>query len=528
MRRLWIAFLVLATLGSVYPFDFQLSGLDGDTLAAFVRSCCRMPGRGDLLGNVMLFLPVGFVGVLAIGREYALARRVLIVCVVGGVTALLLQFMQLLLPSRDENLQDVAWNMLGIAIGILLGLRAGSRSGLSAGNREQYSLVPLTLISAWLTYKLMPLVPTIDFQSIKDSLKPFLFEPLRITDVVHDFAAWVSVAYLLRNVRTGARFDALLPALIAAVLCLELLIVDNVVDKANVVGALMAILAWWAAQKYAERQEGVLLFVLFGMIALTGIAPFNPRFEPVAFNWLPFQGFLEGSMYVNAQSAAEKVFLYGTLVYLLWRARVSIIGGIVVASSFVLAIEFAQIYLIGRTPELTDPLLVVFAALALVAVERHEGTAVAAENAAGATREGTTIIADTLRGVLMKTRKQWVSQTINLKEHQSSLLSNLAREMGVSVSRVTRRIIEQFIEALDSDAGLAPGNGPHHDVVPERWVRVSVNFRRHQFEFLERLGQELGTSVSGTTRLIIAHFINRLESDHSPAPLPADSSGSGG
>ena len=524
MKRLWIAFLLLATLGSIYPFDFQLSELNGTTLTAFLRSCCGMPGRGDLLGNVILFVPIGFIGMLALGRDATPARRFLIVCAVGGLTALLLQVMQLFLPTRDENLQDVVWNLLGIAIGSMLARRVDRHVAQPGRFSEQVSLVPLTLVGAWLVYKLLPFVPSIDLQSIKDSVKPLLFGPISATALVHDIAAWLAVAYLLRGMRDDIRLDVFLPLLIAAVLCLEVVIVDNVIDKSDVVGALVAILAWWALQQYTHRQEGTLLLILFGMLALTGVAPFDPRLEPAAFKWMPFQGFLEGSMYVNTQSAAEKVFLYGSLVYLLWRARVSVIGGVAIAFSFVLAIEFAQTFLIGRTPEITDPLLVVFAALALVAVERHQGAAVAAGNAEGAGREGSMQIANTIRGVLMKTRRQWISQTINLKEHQSSFLTNLAREMGVSVSRVTRRIIEQFIEALDSDGSLAPSNGSNgsgRDAVPERWVPVSVNFRRHQFDFLQRLGREMGVSVSGATRLIIAHFINRLESEESPAPSGA-------
>lgn len=520
MKSLWIVFLVLATVGSVYPFDFQLSGLDGTTLEALLRTCCGVPGRGDLLGNVMLFLPVGFVGILALGYELPLLRAFVIVCVVGGVTALLLQVAQIFLPSRDENLQDVAWNVLGVVIGSVLALRAGNFSRLSGRHLEQLSLVPLTLICAWLVYKLMPFVPSIDLQSIKDSLKPLLYKPLSITDVVHDVVAWLCVAYLLQNVRTDKRLHGFLPALIAGVLLLEVLIVDNVVDKSNVVGALVAVLAWWVLQQSTRRPEGALLLFLFGMLALTGIAPFNPRLEPVAFGWLPFQGFLEGSMYVNAQSAAAKVFLYGSLVYLLWRARVSIVSGIVIAFSFVLGIEFAQIYLVGRTPELTDPLLVIFAALALVVVERHQGTAVTAKSGAGASRESATFKANSQRRVLMKIRKHWVCQTINLQEHHAAFLAKLATELGVSVSGATRRIIEQFINGLELDAELESKKGSNessHTVTSERWVPISVNLRRRHFDFLEQLGRELGMSVSGTVRLIIAHFVSRLHSESYPA-----------
>jgi len=64
MKKLWVASIVLATLGSVYPFNFQIVELDLATIGAFLQSCCKMPGRGDVLGNVILFVPIGFTGTL--------------------------------------------------------------------------------------------------------------------------------------------------------------------------------------------------------------------------------------------------------------------------------------------------------------------------------------------------------------------------------------------------------------------------------------------------------------------------------
>ena len=119
MRKLWIAFIVLASVGSIYPFNFQTSELNAVMISAFLQSCCRISGRGDILGNVILFVPIGFTGMLAVRRDHSAIRRFLFVCVVGGITAFLLQVMQIFLPSRDENLQDVFWNLLGIAAGVV-------------------------------------------------------------------------------------------------------------------------------------------------------------------------------------------------------------------------------------------------------------------------------------------------------------------------------------------------------------------------------------------------------------------------
>jgi len=125
MIRLWIAFIVLATLGSIYPFDFQASGLNLVSIGEFLRTCCRMSSRGDILGNTILLVPIGFTGMLVSRSESSASRRFLFVCFVGAIVALALQVMQIFLPSRDENLQDVVWNVFGTAGGAALASLVG-------------------------------------------------------------------------------------------------------------------------------------------------------------------------------------------------------------------------------------------------------------------------------------------------------------------------------------------------------------------------------------------------------------------
>ena len=107
MKNLWIAFIAIATLGSIYPFDFRLSALDTETLRVFMATCCKLPGRGDLVGNVLLFLPFGFLGFLALRLARRPVRGIIILCLFGAIFALALQVLQFFLPSRDQSLQDV-------------------------------------------------------------------------------------------------------------------------------------------------------------------------------------------------------------------------------------------------------------------------------------------------------------------------------------------------------------------------------------------------------------------------------------
>ena len=125
MRKLWIAFVLLATYVSIYPFNFQFRPINAETLRAFLESWHNMTSRGDILGNVVLFVPFGILGMLAAKPGTQNLRRLVFVCLLGTVFAFALQVAQLYLPSRDQALQDVFWNLLGTVVGATLGMVAG-------------------------------------------------------------------------------------------------------------------------------------------------------------------------------------------------------------------------------------------------------------------------------------------------------------------------------------------------------------------------------------------------------------------
>ena len=531
MKLLWIVFIVLASLGSIYPFDFQASPLDTATIGAFLKTCCGTPGRGDVLANIILFSPIGFAGMLALRPEYTASRRFILTCLIGMIIALALQVMQIFLPSRDENLQDVAWNFLGLAGGASLARIIGSFAAPPASRKADISLVPMTLIGTWLIYRLIPFIPSLDLQLIKDSLKPALSLEIAPIYVVHNFTAWVVVAYLLRFAQRGVHLDNWLPTLITTVFLLEILIVDNSISLSGIVGALLAILFWQSLARYLRRREGVLVMLLLVTLALTGLAPFDIRWQPVAFNWLPFHGFLDGSMYLNTQSAAEKVFLYGSLVYLMWQMNINRLASVIFGVLYVTSIEYSQTFLVGHTPEITDPLLVVLAAMALLAMNNQENRTTPDLETKTPSPSGSRVAISEGDRDREKHHEKWVRQAANLRVDQFNFLKRLAEEMEMSVSRVIRQIIARFIEELDEDeeaeTTVAPGKKLatvtvhesrliNYDTGRTRWVNHTVNLRGHQFDFLKRLSREMEISVSGAMRRIVADFIDGLGEGDTP------------
>jgi len=528
MKKIWIAVVVVATFGSIYPFDFQALGLDAATLGEFLRSCCTMPSRGDVLGNVILFVPVGFIGVLATRPENSIRRRFLSVCIVGALVALALQLMQIFLPSRDANLQDVVWNVVGTAGGAFLARFVKAFSSSTEDEKADASLVPLTLVGTWLIYRLIPFVPSLDFQLVKDSLKPVLNYQLKTAVVLLDVTAWLVVAYLLRHAKRGRRLDNYLPALMIAVFCLEVFIVDNSISSSNLAGAILAVVFWWGVLPYIRRQEFALLILLLCTLAITGLAPFDIRFEPAPFNWLPFYGFLNGSMDFNSQSAAKKVFVYGSLLFLLRRSDVGVFVSMLIGTSFVAIIEFAQTRFSGHTPEITDPLLIIVAAAALLVLEKQDKRSALIGRIGTSPQVGSSEATGESQFRAKRRHSVWKTLSVNLRGYQFDFLVLLSREMEVSISNATRHVIAQHIKGRRQFAAFAsklrPGNsaliGPPSnttDLEPdnsrERWVGQYVNLHGSQYDYLVRLSQEKEISISKAARQIVTQLIDGPEED---------------
>lgn len=358
MKLLFVLAALLIGYGSFYPFDFR-----AEPLPARVLLEPSPMGRGDLLQNLALFLPFGYLGMVAWARPRR-PLRFAIVIAAAAVYGAALQVVQLWLPARDPALRDVLPNTLGAVLGALVGSVAAFDVRRLGGRAA-----PLVLALFWIAYRLLPFVPTIDWQKWKDGLKPLLrdWSPFPWVGAAHDASAWLAFACLWAAASPATL--GWLPLLAMATLGAEVLIVSNWLSPANVLGAAIG-LSLWPLVARLPRRTAFSAALLAAAIALHALAPFELAPEPVGFTWVPFGGFLGGSMLINAQNLFEKAFFYGALVWLLREAglRLAWAGG--VAAGFLLAIEALQTRFLGHTPEITDPLFAAFAALFLGFADR--------------------------------------------------------------------------------------------------------------------------------------------------------------
>ena len=116
MKYIFWLVVFLITYGSLYPFNFHITAPFAELLNNLVTSWDEKTYLGDILGNVVLFIPYGYFGLL-----YFTSKHIVSLILIGLVLAVGLQIVQLYLPSREAALDDAIWNLLGIGIGLIVG-----------------------------------------------------------------------------------------------------------------------------------------------------------------------------------------------------------------------------------------------------------------------------------------------------------------------------------------------------------------------------------------------------------------------
>jgi hypothetical protein len=203
---------------------------------------------GDVVGNVVLFVPVGMLG-WALVRRWIGWRRTLIVLVVGALFAFALQVAQLFVPRRDAALSDVVWNALGLLIGMAL-VAGGSRVHLPWLGRESLR-APLAMVVLWLMLQWWPMVPRLDWQQIKNALKPLLLTPRwSVLSAIEAALALMVLAMMVRALRGRA---LLLPALVVVGALGKLVMVHQALTLSRVVGWGVGLVGAWLLWRLPPR-----------------------------------------------------------------------------------------------------------------------------------------------------------------------------------------------------------------------------------------------------------------------------------
>ncbi|WP_129632579.1 VanZ family protein [Candidatus Oscillochloris fontis] len=113
-----VASLLVVLLGTLYPFTMQWELISNADKSEVLRTFLfRRSGGGDIVDNVLLFIPLGFglASAKLVRRIPAWPLLVMLACT-GLSTSV--EFLQIALPSRAPTAMDVLTNTLGGGLGV--------------------------------------------------------------------------------------------------------------------------------------------------------------------------------------------------------------------------------------------------------------------------------------------------------------------------------------------------------------------------------------------------------------------------
>ncbi|APW38302.1 hypothetical protein RD110_14805 [Rhodoferax koreense] len=356
------AVLLLIVYGSLYPLRWDFAHPQDFIWRGRI-------GLGDLLENVALFVPLGWL--LAWYHQDATRRgRVFLFWfVIALVVAAALQWLQKYLP-RTPALSDVVFNMLGHGLGWCAGRwsvrlmhRAhGHHAALQAADR-----FALLMLGVWWVAELFPLIPTIDVSSVVDNVKSLWqrpwWEPRRMLQHVGMTVMGLeAVAVLLASIawprpgRTG-----LVPAcaaMTALVLGGKFVVIHQVPGMAVVLGLAGGLALWGVIhQARPARRLAALFAVGLATYLMQAIWPWQWRAQPLPMGWMPFGSSLAGNIESVITNVAFECLCFGSMVCVAVRAGYDWRYAAAGVALLALACEWLQRYLPGRTPEITSVVL---------------------------------------------------------------------------------------------------------------------------------------------------------------------------
>jgi VanZ family protein len=368
---------VLILYGSFYPWHFQMTDLPANPVWILLHSWTEGVDRflyRDAAVNLTLYVPFGVFCCLSIGESRSLVFRSVATVLAATLLSSSVEITQLFTPERVCSLLDVACNVTGAAIGIQLALTFSGSIYQAVNETEAIGAFRLSgviaLLYLWAGYLLFPFFPALSQSALRPKLIALLSSgigPPR--DFFESLGGWLAAAALLQSL-AGRRQARRMLALALLLIPLKLLIVDRTMSGSEVAGALAGVGFWMLFRGLRRPRLASGILEIVALVA-AGLVPFEFTRTAQVFTWVPFLPMLQAPWESAFLTLLHKSFLYGSAVWLLNENRRGwTISSLMVAIPLAM-IEGLQVFVPGRTPELTDPLLAILMGCGLALLERQ-------------------------------------------------------------------------------------------------------------------------------------------------------------
>jgi VanZ family protein len=342
-----IAGLIL--YGSLFPFRFHSLAIPGGPFSALLATARILTDRGDVISNILLYLPFGFFGCLS-ARAMPPIARVLIASVAGVALSFGIEAAQFYDWGRVPSLADVCANAGGALLGAIAGI----------GSRRNPPFALLMVVS-WIGARLLPYVPSLSLHKYEAALQTLNSAPgPGFLEVYKYFAFWLAAGLLLESLAGIERSRWATALLFGFVLLARIIIVDLSLSPAEVAGGLLGVAMWVLISRLHWRIRAIAI-ILVTFVVVDALRPFHFT-APRTFGWIPFLSFMQGPRESSSRVFLEKTFMYGAMVWLLKRSGMPLGATTWLATALVFSLRLLQVYLPGRSAEITDAIMILMLA----------------------------------------------------------------------------------------------------------------------------------------------------------------------
>ncbi len=215
----------------------------------------------------------------------------------------------------------------------------------------------MLMLACWTGNRLFPYFPALNFHV-------HLSSAISSVELYKQTVYWLAAGVLLDAIFDSARSRVLVAAMAAAIMAARVFVIMGQITMAEVGRRdSRRDFVWWGSQRLLTRRAAIVTALFALLMVLQALDPFHFLSRPRAFGWHPFRKYDRRATRDNAvRSFLEKAFTYGMAVWLPVRAGVSFGVATCVATAMVLGLRFMQVYLPGRSAEITDAIMVVMLA----------------------------------------------------------------------------------------------------------------------------------------------------------------------
>lgn len=260
---------------SLYPFRFEL---DGPTLREALHALSwQRAGRGDMLNNLLLYVPFGFCVALVIEPRWGRTAGLVAGTLLGVLLSLGLELLQASVAIRVSSLRDLALNGAGSLLGTVLGTvyhALGSRVTPQGTPRSRSAFVAMSILVLWLLERLWPLMPDPGLSQLKRAVRPLLTPHIDWMSLAGFVVGWLVVAQVIFGLVRRQRAMDMFLIVIAIVLLGRVFVGGSTLVVAEIAALALLLPLLVPISRLDDGARSTLVAVLLGVwLAWAAVRP---------------------------------------------------------------------------------------------------------------------------------------------------------------------------------------------------------------------------------------------------------------